>query len=115
MINDRACERSESISSISITSLASGSSLRVVNEVYRRPSMALKLTVNRQKNVIFCGQLSKMQVKINRQKAWKFSAHYFSWSSRHSGSWRISKLENQFPCSQKYSNVLKPTYILKDF
>ena len=67
MINDRACERSESIS---MTSLASGSSLRVVNEVYRRPSMALKLTVNRKKNVIFHGgQLSKMQVKINRPKA----------------------------------------------
>ena len=52
-----------------------------LNGVYRQQSNGLK----------FNGQPSKMQVKVNRQKTSKyFKSHYFSWSSRHSGSWRIS-------------------------
>ena len=43
-------------------------------------------------------QPSKMLITINRQKDSRdFSPHYFSWSSRDSGSWKIwiSKLEKQ--------------------
>ena len=45
-------------------------------------------------------------INIDREKISRyFKSHYFNWSSRDSGSWRISKLENQSPCSQKHSFV----------
>ena len=92
-IGDRASEKSESIG---MTSLASGSSLRVSMGFTVSSQMAKQLTVNRQKKGCFCGQLSKKQVKINQLT---ISADLPGIQApREFLNWR-----SQFPCSQKHS------------
>ena len=60
-IGDRASEKSESIG---MTSLASGSSLRVSMGLTVSSQMAKQLTVNRQKKVIFAVNCQKSRLKL---------------------------------------------------
>ena len=92
-IGDRASEKSESIG---MTSLASGSSLRVSMGFTVSRQMAPKFTVNRQKKGYFCGQLSKKQVKINQLT---ISADLPGIQAPRA----FLNRRSQFPCSQKHS------------
>ena len=75
------------------------------NAVNRQPSNGLKF--NRQaslKRLYFAVNRHKCRFIFNRHdhKVLRYlKFHYFSWSSRTSGSWRISKLENSVPMLSK--------------
>ena len=65
--------------------------------------MAWKLTVNRQKRLILYRQLSKMQVKMKRQKSSKYLILTTS-PDKHGipAPEEFLNWKNQFPCSQKH-------------
>ena len=72
-----------------------GSYEEALNGINRKPSKGLKFIRQTSKKIVFYRQPWKMQISINRQKPLRYlKLYYFSWSSRTSGSWRISKLEN---------------------
>ena len=72
--------------------------------------------INRQpsQKVIFYRQQSKMQIEINRQKAYGISNLIISGSGswRNSGSWRIAKLKKPFPFFSKtlFRGITRPLW-----
>ena len=72
----------------------------------------LKINLQLSRKVNFYYLLSKVKISINLQNVSRcFKSHYFSWSSRDSSSWRISKLEKPVLISQKHflSTLQYPT------